>query len=162
MKRSIRIAAASSLLALGALGLVACGGGDDDETSNEEEITQVGNEWAPLFAEDAPDACDYMFPQPLCEEFFGRVGEPPEAPHPSEFQKSFADATVEGVVIVERAEQKANKALAEFSNGKLVELTDDPRGIIEDPEGHHHPWFIYKVGAAAGESYKTEAAELRE
>ena len=33
MKRRIRIAAASSLLALGALGLVACGGDDDEETT---------------------------------------------------------------------------------------------------------------------------------
>ena len=33
MKRRIRIAAASLLLALGALGLVACGGDDDEETT---------------------------------------------------------------------------------------------------------------------------------
>ena len=32
MKRRIRVAAASSLLALGAIGLVARGGGDDGET----------------------------------------------------------------------------------------------------------------------------------
>ena len=35
MKRRIRIAAASSLLALGALGLIACGGGDDKTVTSE-------------------------------------------------------------------------------------------------------------------------------
>src|SRR5215207_9821582 len=34
MKRRIRVAAASSLLALGALGLIACGGGDDETTTS--------------------------------------------------------------------------------------------------------------------------------
>jgi hypothetical protein len=38
MKRRIRVAAASSLLALGALGLVACGG-DDETTGSEETLT---------------------------------------------------------------------------------------------------------------------------
>jgi hypothetical protein len=34
MKRRIRVAAASSLLALAALGLIACGGGDDETTTS--------------------------------------------------------------------------------------------------------------------------------
>jgi hypothetical protein len=38
MKRRIRVAAVSSLLALGALGLVACGG-DDETTGSEETLT---------------------------------------------------------------------------------------------------------------------------
>jgi plastocyanin len=39
MKRRIRVAAASSLLALGGLGMVACGGGDDDD--DEGAATQA-------------------------------------------------------------------------------------------------------------------------
>jgi hypothetical protein len=45
MKRRIRVAAASSLLALGALGLIACGGGDDETTTSvvTETVTVAQN-----------------------------------------------------------------------------------------------------------------------
>ena len=75
-----------SLLALGALGLVACGGSDDDETtaasatettaasddrrannglSNEERIERYANKWAAAFAAGR-STCGYMG-QPACE-----------------------------------------------------------------------------------------------
>lgn len=74
-----------------------------------------------------------MFAQPVCEEFFGMPGgEPPEVGNPSEFQESFADATVDRVAI------KGHKARTEFSNGELVEFiqeTQKPRDFLGD-------WFI--------------------
>ena len=54
-----KLALLLSLVALGALGLVACGGDDDETTapsdtgaalSQQEKIELAGNEWAPLFA----------------------------------------------------------------------------------------------------------------
>jgi hypothetical protein len=143
------------LAAVTALAL-AVGCGDDDETAQttttteavklgvEEQIEQVGNEWAPLFARDVTAACRYMFGQPLCEEFWGKPGgEPAEVRRPSEFQESFADATVE------RVEIKGHKAGAEFSSGELVEFiqeTEGPPRLLGD-------WFIYDVGGNAGKTY---------
>jgi hypothetical protein len=87
-----------------------------------EFITKVGNEWAPLFGKDVSAACRYMFGQPLCEEFFGKVGEPPEVGDPSAFQESFANATIERVELKDAKQIKTvdgtliklHKAAAEF------------------------------------------------
>ena len=136
------------MLATVVLKVAACGGDDEapppsNRLSEKEEIAQVGKEWAPMFAKDDPAACGYMFAQPLCEEFFGRVGDPPKVGRPSGFQESFADATVE------RVEFKGHKAGAEFSNGELVEFiqeTHQPRRLVGD-------WFVYDVGGDAGKTY---------
>ena len=142
--------------------LVLAGCGDDEESatteaapavtsprpseirgSPEQKIEQTGEAWAPLFARDGVAACRYMFAQPVCEEFFGRDGEPPEVGDPSGFQESFANATVE------RVEVEGHKAGAEFSNGELVEFiqeTDEPRSLVG-------AWFILDVGGNAGKKY---------
>jgi hypothetical protein len=137
-----KVALLLSLLALGALGLVACGGGDDDETtaapatanrlSEEEEITKVGNEWAPLFAEDARRAaCNRYMGQSACNQMFcAHVAPGPWpigncTPPSSGFQKSFANATVGRVVVEDDKPGPAGcwrHAAAEFSNGELVEF----------------------------------------
>ncbi len=172
-----KLALLLSLLALGALGLVACGGGDDEEATaasatettdenrlatrtpteigvtvptsargerqkaaalqstaagrpvstvysiggNEEErIEQMGNDWAALFAADR-NTCRHMG-QPACERMgCERVGYDPIkncTPPSSEFRKSFANATVERVVV------EGHHAVAEFSNGESVEFDD--------------------------------------
>ena len=113
-------------------------------------ITKVGNEWAPLFAKDVSAACDYMYGQPLCEEFFGRVGEPPEVRRPSGFQKSFANATVERVQVKDAKQIKTkdgtlielHKAVSEFSNGELVEFIEE----TDAPRSDLGKWFVDDVG----------------
>lgn len=128
---------------------VAAACGSDDEapppefSGEEEQIAQVGNDWARAFAVDAAGACESMFGQPLCERFFGKVGGEAEVDDPSDFQKSFADATVE------RVEIKGHKAGVEFSNGELVEFiqeTQEPPPLLGD-------WFVYRVGGNAGKKY---------
>jgi hypothetical protein len=123
-------------------------------------ITDVGNAWAPLFAEDNSAACEFMFGQPLCTEFFGRIGEPPDVGRPSAFQESFANATVERVE-VEDARQirtqggtliELHRAGAEFSNGEVVEFiqeTDTHRPLF----GQLGAWFIQDVGGNAGRGF---------
>jgi hypothetical protein len=117
---------------------LAVGCDDDDETAEtttteavirgaeEEEIAQVGNDWAPAFAADAAAAC----------------GSPAEVDRPSEFQESFADATVV------RVEIKGHKAGAEVSNGELVEFIEGNTPGLDKGD-----WFIYRVGGNAREKY---------
>ena len=139
-----------SLLALGALGVVACGGGDDDRaTASESEITvgsggevttaeaglaaknplslkeRIGtkaNAWAALFAEGGwpPSVWRYMG-QPAGERMgCERVGNRAIAnctPPSAAFRQSFADATVDRVVLT-----RDHHATAEFSNGESVEF----------------------------------------
>jgi hypothetical protein len=119
-----------------------------------ELITEVGNAWARLFAEDNSAACEFMFGQPLCAEFFGRVGEPPEVGRPSGFQESFANATVERVELKDAKQIRAedgtpielHRAVAEFSNGevvKFIEETDAPRSDLGK-------WFVDDLVRSAG------------
>ncbi len=132
-----KLALPLSLLALGAFGLVACGGGDDEQVtaeataapaseadnnnrlSTEERIEQKANDWAALFAAGGwpPSAWRYMG-QPAGERMgCERVGHRPIencTPPSAEFRQSFADATVERVVI------EGHDATAEFSNGESV------------------------------------------
>jgi hypothetical protein len=140
MKRRIRVAAASSLLALAALGLIACGGDDEDgtteatvspETTTEAQVPadttlppkpspelvqalrRDANTWASLYADRA---CNKYMGQPMCE----RIG-PVSAP----FQMSFADATVEDIEHkgIEQVGPPAGSiylAAVTFSNGVVV------------------------------------------
>jgi hypothetical protein len=131
-KRPVRVATAV-LVALIALVLAGCGGDDETTTtvtavklSEPEEIEQVGNEWAELFAKDDGAACDYIFAQPVCLRFVGGTGDP------SVFQESFADATVE------RVEIKGHKARVEFSNGERVEFIQE----TQEPPEFLGDWFI--------------------
>jgi hypothetical protein len=129
MKRRIRVAAASSLLALGVLGLNACGGGDDDEGTvteatvspettteatvppetttvaklppvNKQQLTRVANRWASRFA---VKACTPIMGQPVCVRLdcARHLGDPIEncTPVSAAFQRSFADATVEDIAL---------------------------------------------------------------
>jgi hypothetical protein len=162
-----------AVLATGIAGVLAGCGGEEDTTTEagsisrtrteagstsrttteatlspaEHQIEQVGNIWAPLFAKDVSRACSYMFGQPVCEEYFGAPGT--EVRRPSEFQKSFANVTVERV----EAPDGTHKAGAEFSNGAMVEFFQS-RGDAKAIRPHGPllgGWFIDHVGA--GEKY---------
>lgn len=135
-----------SLLVLGALGLVACGGGDDETTaaaesgtlSNEKRIKLQGNKWAAAFAKTGPVSC-HSLGQPACElaNCEHVPNEPIEncTPPSREFRESFADATVEGVVI------EGYHATAEFSNGESVEF-EGQRADEGDATVADSAWFI--------------------
>jgi hypothetical protein len=155
-----KLALALSLLVLGALGLVACGGDDDETTavsknettggsggalaetdlSNEERIEQQGNEWAAAFAKAGPVSCRSLG-QPACElANCERVpSEPIEncTPPSRAFRDSFADATVERVVF------EGYHATAEFSNGESVEF-EGQQADQGDKAVEHSAWFITK------------------
>jgi hypothetical protein len=116
-----------TLLALGTLGLAACGAGDDGDRATEakvsadsateataspdttteaklsreqvQELKRAANDWASLFA---INACNRYMGQPICGQFYCRremVGPPIEncTPVSAAFQESFADATVEDI-----------------------------------------------------------------
>jgi hypothetical protein len=142
-----KLALLLSLMALGALVLVACGGGGDGEaTAAPETDTTVGsggeaatadpenddrlplkeriatkaNEWAALFAAGR-DSWRFMR-QPAGERIdCERVGNNPIkncTPVSAEFRRTFDGATVERVVVSE----DHRHARAEFSNGESVEF----------------------------------------
>jgi hypothetical protein len=119
-----------------------------------ELITEVGNAWARLFAEDYSAACDFMYGQPLCEKFFGRVGQPPEVGRPSEFQETFANATVESVEVRDAKQIEArggrpfelHRAAAKFSNGEVVVFIEE----TDAPRSDWGKWFVNRVGGSAG------------
>jgi hypothetical protein len=128
-------------------------------------VAQAGNGWAPLFAKNYLWACKYVYPpawegpeagQPtpplprrfvrrLCAGFSLQGGSGPHDRPPSRFQRSFADATVESILV------KGDKAWAEFSNGELVEFIRVAQAElpIDIPAG----WYIYGVGGDAGKKY---------
>ena len=151
MKRRIRVAAASSLLALGVLGLNACGGGDETTTSvvtqtvteatvpsetrlpakPSPEVVQAlrrdANTWASLIA---VRECNRYMSQPACE----RMDTVSAA-----FRESFADATVEDIKYkgTERIDGPAgyfHVAAVTYSNGVVV-VFDGGRPEVENPEG---------------------------
>jgi hypothetical protein len=145
-----KLALLLSLLALGALGLVACGEGDDEGSATEakvsaghhdggdrpppiarlsreqvQELKREANTWASLFA---VRACNRYMGQPMCERITcNRHGEPIEncTPVSAAFQKSFADATVEDIkseriVLVGWTDRPLYEAAVKFSNGEVV------------------------------------------
>ncbi len=109
---------------------------DNNRLSNEERIEQAGNEWAAAFAKGGfkPRLWRYMG-QPAGERMgCARVGHQPIkncTPPSSEYRESFADATVERVVI------EGHHATAEFSNGESVEF-EGGKDILTG----HWQWFI--------------------
>ena len=117
--------------------------GDDEDTpteatvSPEQEIEQIGNEWAPPFAADHELTAEGYQTQPLSERITcNRHGEPIEncTPLSSELRESFEGATVEDVAI------KGRKAAAQFSNGETVEFIDAGG-----------QWLIQTIAADAGD-----------
>ena len=127
-------------------------------------IAKVGNAWAPLFAEDNSAACEFMFEQPLCEQFFGRVGEPPEVGRPSAFQRSFANATVKGVEVREAKQIETKdgtpielqRAAALFSNGEVVQFIEE----TDAPRSDLGKWFVHDVGESALAIHDAEDLEV--
>jgi len=107
--------------------------------STEQEIRQIGNQWALLFAAGSEGSCTFMG-QPLCERIAcERVGAgkienctPPSAA----FRRSFEDAKVERVVV------KGNRIAAMFSNGEVIEFWGDGGG-----------WSIVKISGNAGRGF---------
>jgi hypothetical protein len=89
-----------------------------------------------------PGPNDPVRPEPLRGRSGRRLA--PARP-PSGFQKSFADATVERILV------NGDKAWAEFSNGELVEFIRVAQAElpIDIPGG----WYIYRVGGNAGKKY---------
>ena len=153
------------MVVLGALGLIACGGDDEDEVSassesttthgsgeeadsgvnpelsNAERIEQMGNDWAPRFAEAGPVTCRYMG-QPACE--LANCERVPNRPiencslPSTAFRQSFADATVKRVVI------DGHHAAAEFSNGESVEFEGQKPDKGDEGVVVGSAWFISK------------------
>jgi hypothetical protein len=140
-----------SLLALGALWLVACGGDDDDQTTAASEtetalpakpsreqvqaLKREANTWARLFSRRG--VCNKYMGQPICVRL---------TPVSEAFQKSFADATVEDIKL------KGNEqvpppigsiylAAVKFSNGEVVMFSggrpgpEPPAGSCAGPGG---------------------------
>jgi hypothetical protein len=136
----------------------------DAELSPEQQIEQIGNKWAPLFAAAPnPDACagyDELHPyrevaskymaQPACERInCERVANrliKNCTPLSLGLQESFADATVQDVVI------KGHLAAARFSNGETVELSGGFRGAAREDK-LAPAWLIYKIGGNAGRKF---------
>lgn len=178
-----KLALLLSLVALGALGLVACEGDDDETTApsdtgaalsqqekielalapsntgaatpQQEKIELAGNEWAPLFA-GRERFCELMT-QPACGRLSCKgIGSIENCKPPSlEFRKSFEDATVEDVAIA------GDKAAARFSNGETIELEkvhSIPDPLLED--GDRFSWLIHKW--FGGEVEGTRAASSRD
>lgn len=129
--------------------LAGCGGGEDSTTaeklSSQQEVEQIANDWAPLFAAgDDRAACVYET-QPVCEriacEHVGNVPIKNCTPPSEGFRGSFKDATVEEVAI------KGHRAAARFANGEVVELAGG---------GEYQPdpaWLIEKFGGSAGQGF---------
>jgi hypothetical protein len=107
--------------------------------STQQEIQQIGNQWALLFAARDEGSCTFMG-QPLCERIAcERVGGrkigncmPPSAA----FRRSFEDARVESVVV------KGARVAARFSNGRVIEF-----------HGDGGRWAIVKIGGSAGRGF---------
>ena len=107
--------------------------------STEQEIQQIGNQWALLFAAGDGGSCTFMG-QPLCERIAcERVGAgkienctPPSAA----FRRSFEDARVESVVV------KGARVAARFSNGRVIVF-----------HGDGGRWAIVKIGGSAGRGF---------
>ena len=98
--------------------------------SNEERIEQMGNDWAALFAKADPATGGYYEGQPAWERErcrnIGGYRIKSCTPLSSEFRKSFANATVERIVV------EGRHATAEFSNGESVEFV---KGMFGTPGG---------------------------
>jgi hypothetical protein len=124
--RMKKLALLLSLLALSALGLVACGGGHDEDSATAAKVSadttteatgppattpeaklsreqvhrlkREANTWASLFADRA---CNRYMGQPMCERLkcVREVVTPIKncTPVSAAFRKSFADATVEDI-----------------------------------------------------------------
>jgi hypothetical protein len=133
-----------SVLALGALGLAACGGddGDEEETtpevpgtaqaaalqeeiaglSDEEQIRRVGAAWADPFATGDEGACAYFHPDivPVASSCLHLL----EGAFTGSvrIQRSYEGASVTNVTVM------GETAKAEFSNGESAEFQKDPEG----------------------------------
>jgi len=107
--------------------------------STEQEIEQIGNQWASLFAAGDGGSCTFMG-QPLCEriacERVGRRKIENCTPPSTAFRRSFEDARVEGVVV------KGARVAARFSNGEVIEF-----------HGDGGRWQIVKIGGNAGRGF---------
>ena len=107
--------------------------------STEEEIEQIGNQWASLFAAGDGGSCTFMG-QPLCEriacERVDRRKIENCTPPSAAFRRSFEDARVRGVVV------KGNRVAARFSNGEVIEFYGDGGR-----------WQIVKIGGSAGRGF---------
>jgi hypothetical protein len=146
-----KLALLLSLLALGPLGLVACGEGDDDQTTaaSETETTlpakpspeqvqalkREANEWARLFSRGG--VCNKYMGQPICVRL---------TPVSAAFQRSFADATVEDIKLkgIEQVPEPVGsiyRAAVKFSNGVVVVFgggrpgPEPPAGSCAGPGG---------------------------
>jgi hypothetical protein len=101
-----------------------------------QEIEQIGNEWASLFASDLQTCQDMS--QPLCEriacERAGGIKIRNCTPPTRAFRRSFEGATVEDIVI------KGGRAAARFSNGEVVMIV-----FASAPD----TWFVHKLGEDA-------------
>lgn len=167
-----KLALLLSLLALGALGLVACEADDDVTTavnaprtatlSPEQRIEQTGRKWALLFAASRDRAACKVMSQPGCAQLNceyrqRRLGAPDDVipirnctpPSPG-FRKSFADATIQDIAI------KGHRAGARFSNGEGIEL------FWVNGYAVGGVWWIGDFGGNAGGKFFEPGAKLED
>jgi hypothetical protein len=155
--RMKKLALLLSLLTLGALGLVSCGGDDDEGTPAEatlsadttetkpsrkqaQELKRVANDWASLFA---VRFCNRYMSGRLCVRLdcARHLRRPIKncTPVSRAFQRSFADATIDdiksrGIVLVGSSNppssfvRPVHEAAVKFSNGVVVVFDEGRQG----------------------------------
>jgi hypothetical protein len=133
MKRRIRVAAASSLLALGALGLVACGGDDDEET------TEASAGRVTVTTSDTPDG-RYTWevsPTPTSETILVDFKSDSKEPHGLIFARLSEGYTVDEAVALEGRKGSATQVIrtmfaapASHEVGGQPEIADVTKPLI--------------------------------
>jgi hypothetical protein len=113
-------------------------------------ITQVANDWAPLFAAGDQESCQYQT-QPLCERIAcARVGGATIencTPPTRAFRRLFESAVVEDVAIGRTPGDFGGKqAAVRFSNGEVV--------LLWQAVGAAGPWMVHDLGSAGREFFR--------
>jgi len=108
--------------------------------STQQEIQQIGNQWAVLFAAGNGGSCTFMG-QPLCERMAcERLGRPHKikncTPPTRGYRRSFEGVFVSDVAF------RGDRAAALLSNGEVIELCCDPGG-----------WLVAEIGGSAGQGF---------
>ena len=123
----------------------------------KQEVEQIANDWASLFAARfARTDCTYET-QPVCEriacEHVGNVPIKNCTPPSAAFRRSFEDATVQDIAI------KGQKAAVKFSNGEAVELEQVETRLrcfgsaCPGERRARTVWWVSKFGGNAGREF---------
>jgi hypothetical protein len=116
-KATRKLLAASATVLL-VVALTGCGGDGSDDTSDEAQITNVVEQWAPAWAKGEEDVycpLESSKYESICKRFSGGK--------PSVYQTGYLNATVESI-----EQQGPSKALVTLSNGCRVVTQDEGGG----------------------------------